>query len=83
MNERETDDFHSQFVIARFGVLGGSGAGEEERVEGVLATAKQSMLAVEAARLTSCKAISLFGNTVPICGFALTPDQSHQLSHAK
>ena len=49
----------------------------------MLAAATQSMLAVEAARLASCKAISLFGNTVPVCGFALTPDQSHQLSHAK
>lgn len=47
----------------------------------LLANSTQSRLAAEAARLTGCKAISLFGNTVvSVCGLELTPEQ---LSHAK
>lgn len=82
MNERETEtDFHSQFEIAGLVCLcvcacvcvcvGGE----------LLANSTQSRLAAEAARLTGCKAISLFGNTVvSVCGLELTPEQ---LSHAK
>ena len=55
MNEREMEtNFHSQFEIA------GLGLGGRE----MLAHGTQRRLAVTASRLTGCKAISLFGNTV-------------------
>lgn len=79
MNERETEtDFHSQFEIAELVCVC---VCECECVEELLANSTQSRLAAEAARLTGCKAISLFGNTVvSVCGLELTPEQ---LSHAK
>ena len=66
MNERETEScFHSQFQIAGFR---GAGAASKRRTE-------------KAARLTGCKAISLFGNSVvSVCGLELTREC---LSHAK
>lgn len=72
MNERETEsDFHSQFEVVELVCV----------CVFLLANSTQSRLAAQAARLTSCKAISLFGNTVvSVCGLELTPEQ---LSHAK
>lgn len=73
MNERETEnDFHSQFEVVEVVCV---------CAEELLANSTRSRLAAKAARLTSCKAISLFGNTVvSVCGLELTPEQ---LSHAK
>ena len=85
MNERETEtDFHSQFEIAGLVcvcVCLCVNVCVCVCVWELLANNTQSRLAAEAARLTGCKAISLFGNTVvSVCGLELTPEQ---LSHAK